>query len=331
MKCALYLAVAVLLVGQCNPSWADTSEVRIARQIGLGFLQLMVMEDEKLIEKHAKAAGLENVKVSWSVFNNASAMNDALISDKLDFATAGIPAILTLWSRTRGTPHEVDGVVGVNVTPLLLNTRNPNVHSIRDFSDGDKIGLTGVKVALQAIVLQMAAAKVWGEANYSKLDHLTVTMSHPDAMAAMLSGKSEVNSHFASPPFQYLELEQPGIHTVLDSNDIVGRMNFSVVFAKRQFYETNPKLCGAVVGAFREATETIQHDMKKAAELYLRMSRSKDTIEHTLEIMRHMEFTMTPHGFTKFAEFMSKVGTLKNTPKSWREVFLPTVHGLPGD
>lgn len=322
---------ACLFLGQPTQGSAETGELRVARQLGLGFLQLMVMEDSKLIEKHAKAAGLGDIKVNWSVFSNASAMNDALISGKLDFATAGIPAVLTVWSRTRGTAQEVKGVLGVNVMPLLLNTRNPKVITIKDFSEKDRIALTGVKVAAQAIILQMAAAQVYGESNFNKLDALTVTMAHPDAMAALLSGGSEVNSHFASPPFQYLELKHPEVHTVLDSRDVVGRMNFSVSYSTTKFHEANPKTYAAVLAAFREATETIKQDKKSAVELYLRMSRSKDTVDQALSILGDAEFTMTPYGFKKFADFMYKVGTLKTKPDTWRDVFFPEVHDLPGD
>jgi NitT/TauT family transport system substrate-binding protein len=327
----LALLVACSCIGQSTKVFAETGELRIARQIGLGFLQLMVMEDKKLLEKHLGAAGLGDVKVEWSVFGNAGAMNDALISGNLDFATAGIPAVLTLWSRTRGTAQEVKGALGVNVMPMLLNTRNPNIASIKDFGPNDKIGLTGVKISAQAMVLQMAAAQVFGDSNFSKLDSLTVTMAHPDAMAALLSGKSEVNSHFASPPFQYLELENPGIRTVLSSADVVGRMNFSVLYSTVKFRDANPKTYAAVLTAFREATDWINQDKRGAVELYLRVSKSKDTVDHTLKLLTDADFTITPHGFTKFSSFMYKVGTLKVKPDSWKDVFFPEVHALPGD
>lgn len=38
-----------------------------------------------------------------------------------------------------------------------------------------------VKVSMQTILLQMAAAQTFGESNYTKLDGLTVSMAHPDA------------------------------------------------------------------------------------------------------------------------------------------------------
>ena len=54
------------------------------------------------------------------------------------------------------------------------------------------------------------------------LDALTVSLSHPDAQVALLSGASEITAHFSSPPFQYQQLEKPGIRTVLSSYDVLG-------------------------------------------------------------------------------------------------------------
>src|SRR4029434_6943133 len=82
----------------------------------------------------------------------------------------------------------------------LLVSRNPAVKTIRDFSDKDRIGLPAVKVSVQAVILQMAAEQAFGAGQQNKLDALTVTLSHPDAMQALMSGQSEVNAHFGSPP-----------------------------------------------------------------------------------------------------------------------------------
>lgn len=329
-KFAYGVAVVFLLISGVSQTFAETNELRIARQYGLGYLQLIMMEDQKLVEKHAKASGLGDIRVSWHVFGGGSAVNDALISGNLDFATAGIPPVLKLWSRTRRTPQEVKGVLGVNVMPMLLTTRSPQVKTIKDFTEKNKIALTGVKIAIQAIILQMAAAQAYGAANFSKLDPLTVTMSHPDAMAALLSGKHEVDSHFASPPFQYLELERPGIHVVLNSADVVGPVNLSVVYTTAKFHDANPRAYAAFLAAFREATELINKDKRGAVELYVRMTKSKETVEHTLEMLKDAEFTMTPQGFMKFADFMHRIGTLKTRPDAWRDVFFPEVHQLPG-
>jgi len=90
---------------------AETNEVRAAQQYGLSYLALMIMEDSKLIEKQALAAGLGEVKVTWAKLGGPGAMNDALLSGSLDFGTGGVPSLITLWAKTHGTANEVKASV----------------------------------------------------------------------------------------------------------------------------------------------------------------------------------------------------------------------------
>ena len=255
---------------------AELAEINVAQQYGIGYLPLMLMEEQKLIEKHAKAAGVD-VKVGWAKFAGGNVMNDALLSNSLQFASGGVGPLVTLWSRTKGN-LDVKAVSAINSMPLYLNTRNPNVKTIKDFTEKDRIALPAVKVSIQAVTLQMAAEKAFGEGQQGKLDALTVTMSHPDAQVALLSGASEITAHFSSPPFQYQQLEKPGIHTVLNSYDVLGGpATFNVVWTTSKFRNENPKLYDAFVKALDEATAIINRDKKAAAEAYLRISKDKDT------------------------------------------------------
>src|SRR3954453_18307889 len=198
----LLASVIALLAGA-----AAAQEVRLARQFSMGYLQFNVMEHEKLLEKHAAALGLKDVKITWATFNGPDAMNNALISDSVDIVAGGVPGLLTLWNRTRGTANEVKGISALSSQPFLLNTRSDNIKSIADLKDSDRIAVPAVKVSVQAVTLQMAAAKLHGQANYGKYDPLTVSMSPPDATIALLSGSGEVNNVFSVPPFQFQQLE----------------------------------------------------------------------------------------------------------------------------
>ena len=183
------LARVVLLAAAALLSLAargEMAEIKVAQQYGIGYLPLMLMEEQKLIEKHAKAAGLD-VKVGWAKFAGGNVMNDALLSNSLQFASGGVGPLVTLWSRTRGN-LDVKAVSAINSMPLYLNTRNPNVKTLKDFTDKDRIALPAVKVSIQAVTLQMAAEKAFGDGQHARLDPLTVTMSHPDAQTALLSG-----------------------------------------------------------------------------------------------------------------------------------------------
>src|SRR3954468_12623462 len=135
---ASFMLGLILAGGMNAQALAEAGEVRAAQQYGLSYLALMIMEDSKLVEKHAKAAGLGDIKVTWAKLGGPGAMNDALLSGSLDFGTGGVPSLVTLWSKTQ-SGVAVKGVGALNSMPNYLNTINPNVKSIKDFTDKDKI------------------------------------------------------------------------------------------------------------------------------------------------------------------------------------------------
>lgn len=315
-----------------NAAHAEISEVTIAKQYGVSYLPFMVMERDKLLEKYARAAGLGELKVNWRTFAGGGVMNDALISGSLQFASAGVPPFATLWEKTKGNLN-VKAVGAMSSLPSYLNTRNPAVKSIRDLSDADRIALPGVKVSNQAIYLQMAAAKVYGIENYNKFDKLTVTMSFVDGTAALLSGTSEINTHFVSPPFAQQQLEKPGIRNILNSYDVMGGpATLIVVYTTEAMQKANPKTYFAFVSAFEEAIGAINRDKRAAADFYVRETKSKDSVDAVEKILNdpQVEFTMTPKSITTYTDFMAKVGSLKVKPTSWKEMFFSNAHGLPG-
>jgi NitT/TauT family transport system substrate-binding protein len=326
------MTLGALVVGVA-PARAETSEVRAAQQFGLSYLGLMIMEDSRLVEKHAKAMGLGDITVTWAKLGGPGAMNDALLSGSLDFATGGVPSLITLWSKTHGTPNEVRGVGALNSMPVDLVTSNPNVKSIRDFTDQDKIAVTTVKVSTQALLLQMAAAKEFGEQNYAKLDPLTVSLPHPDAMTALLAGSGTITAHFSSPPFQYQEVARPGIRKILNNYEILGGpATFNVVWSTTKFRDANPKTYAAFVAALDEATTTINRDKRAAAGVYKRRAGTKESIDELVRMMEDplVDYTQAPKSIMKTAEFMAKVGTIKDKPSSWKDLFFPNVHGMQG-
>src|SRR5919206_119653 len=157
------LAFILALALSAPAAHAEATTLRVAKQFGLGYLQFMVMQDKRLIEKHAQAAGLGEVTTEWATFRSSDVMNDALISGSVDFVSLGVPGLITIWSKTKGTSNEVKGVMGLNAVPLMLLVRDPAIKSLKDFKDNHRIALPAVKVANQAIILQMAAAKEFGE------------------------------------------------------------------------------------------------------------------------------------------------------------------------
>jgi NitT/TauT family transport system substrate-binding protein len=41
--------------------------------------------------------------------------------------------------------------------------------------------------------------------------------------------------------------------------------------------------------------------------------------------------TMTPQNTLKYAQFMHDIGSLKNRAGSWKDLFFPEIHDLPGN
>jgi NitT/TauT family transport system substrate-binding protein len=325
----IMLAIAALLLA--GVARAEMSEIHVAQQYGISYLPLMVIEDQKLIEKHAKEAGID-VKVDWSKFAGGNVMNDALLSNSLQFASGGVAPMVTMWARTRGN-LDVRAVAAINSMPLFLNTRNPGVKTIKDFTEKDKIALPAVKVSIQAVTLQMAAEQAFGAGQQNRLDALTVSMAHPDGQAALLSNASEVTAHFSSPPFQYQQLAKPGIHTVLNSYDVLGGpTTFNLVWTTAKFHDENPKLYAAFVKALDEATAMINRDKRAAAETYIRVAKSKDTLENILAMLNDPQivYTTTPQNVMKYVDFMAKIGSIKVRPDTWKDLFFPNAQSLPG-
>jgi NitT/TauT family transport system substrate-binding protein len=316
-----------------TPAAAEATAIRIARQYGIGYLQMMVMENDRLIEKHAKEQGLGDVAVSWSTFADGTVANDAILSGNLDYAAGGLGSFVTLWDRTRASLG-VRGVAALNSMPMLLNVRNPAIRSIKDFTEQDRIAIAGVKVSSQATTLQLASAQAYGDDNWSRLDHLTVNMAHPIAQQVLLSNAGEVTAHFASPPYQYDELKRGGVHTVLNSYDVWGGpQTFVLVWTTSKFREQNPRLYAVFMSALAEATDFVVRDRRTAAEIYLRMTGDKSTsVDDLARLLAdpQLRFTLTPENVVKFAAFKARTGNIKVAPDSWKDLFFPDIYPLRG-
>lgn len=332
LKSLVAVTVAFALAGLAGPARAEVSELKVAEQYGVSYLPMMIMEDQKLIEKHAKEAGISDLSVSWSKFAGGNVMNDALLSNSLHFASGGVAPLITLWAKTRGN-YDIKAVAALNSMPLLLVTRNPKVKSLKDLTERDKIALPAVKVSIQAVTLQIAAEKAFGAGQQNKLDAFTVTMSHPDAMTALLSGNSEITGHFGSPPFSYYELDAPGTHTLLNSFDVLGGpATFNLVWTTSKFRSENPKVYAAFFAALTEANAMINKDKGWAADQYLRISKDKAPRDKIVKILSDPEtiFTTTPQNVLKYVTFMNKIGVIKATPQSWKELFFPEIQSAAG-
>jgi NitT/TauT family transport system substrate-binding protein len=332
-----FLAASAAAIGAATlpqkAAAAEVGEISIARGFAIPHLPVMIVEHQKLYEKHLAAAGLAATSVKWSTIGSGAVMNDALLSNTLSFATGGIPPMVTLWAKTKGTPLEVRGVCGQALMPLYLNTRNAGVKTIGDFGPNDRIAVGGIKTSIQAILLQMQATKQFGISQFSRLDELTVGLNAVDATTAVRSPNNPITSNVSIPPFQYEELRVPGIHRVWSSYDVVGEPHtFSIVWSTSRFRDQNPLSYRAFVSAIREATDLIQNDKPAVARMYIDAVKAKNSTDEIVALLNDPKiiFTMTPKGTQKFADFMYQIGTIKQKPASWKDLYFPDIHDLQG-
>ncbi|MDN8616055.1 ABC transporter substrate-binding protein [Variovorax ginsengisoli] len=330
-KTAAVLAGLGLLAGSLAAR--AEGQIRIAEQFGVVYLLLNVAQDQKLIEKHAKAAGID-AKVKWVKLSGGSAVNDALLSGSIEIAGAGVGPLLTIWDRTKGRQN-VKGVASLGNFPYYLVSNNPAVKSIADFTDKDRIALPAVGVSVQSRVLQLASAKLWGDKDFARLDKISVALPHPDAAAAIIKGGTEITGHFGNPPFQEQELAgNPQAHIVLSSYQVLGGpASATVLYATEKFRAENPKTYQAFIEALNDAAQFVAAHPEKAADIYIKVSNAKIDRDLLIKIIKNPEvqFKTTPQNTYQLAEFMHRIGAIKNKPASVKDYFFDDAQNAAGN
>lgn len=333
MRAYLFSGIVALGVASITalPAFAEVTTVRLAKQFGIGYLPLTLIEEQGLIEKHAAAAGLE-VETEWLRFTGGSGMNEALLSGNLDIAAGGTPPMLTIWARTQSNMG-VKGVAALASMPLHLITFDPEITELADFDRSDKIAVPAVKTSIQAITLQMAAEKYLGEGHHADLDPFTVSMGHPDAQLSLMGGQSEINSHFGSPPFQNLEMKDERARKVVDSYDVVGGPHtFTVLWSRSEFVEENPEFMKVFMAALEESIGFIKDNPEEAARIWAGAEKSPMTHEEIVALItdEQTRWTTAPERLLPYVNYMARVGLIKEDTNDWRDLFFDTVTGGEG-
>jgi NitT/TauT family transport system substrate-binding protein len=313
--------LALLVVTQ--PIRAESREVRIVMPYGLGYLPTYIAVDRGLIEKHAKAAGLDDIKVTLQHMASGPASSDLLLAGDADLAMGGFGPAFVLWDKTRGA-GKVRVATPLSSGPIWVLTNDPHIQTIRDFGPNDRIAVSAIKVTAQALALEMAAAKEFGWDQRFRLDPNMVSMSNPDGMAMLLSGSGPVRTQAAIIPFSVEEMESGKVHMVMNSEDYLEPgASVSVLYAGAGFHDGSPKLYAATSAAFEEAFDFINQHPHEAAEIYVAREPQKHElawIEAMIVNPKMIVYSSTPRGLMKNAEFMYSSGTIKTKPESWKDL-----------
>ena len=319
-----FVAVLVVCASISLPAEAEVTTLTVGRTPTLSQLPIYVLQGENLVEKHARAAGLGELKVKYVDVAGGAVLNDMLLSGTMQIATGGVPPFLILWSRAAGSRSAVKAIAAVGGTPSTLYTRDPNVKSIRDLGPHDRISVAGVKSSQVAILLQMAAADAFGEASYAKLDPLTVALKDADAVAQMKSGKGELTCHFTYDPYRAAYEGDPAIHPILQSRDVLGGVGtVTVAYATSQFQSRNPKLVAAYLAALQEADQIIKSDPTRAARDFKVFAKSAMPVAELEHLIRQpdAQYSVTPVAVSRIAAFMHRIGTIKTAPAGMKDLF----------
>lgn len=322
-KISKVVASALLLLS--TNVFAEIKELTISKQYGLSYLPLIVLENKKLIEKHALNEGISDVKVNWATFGGGSIANDALLSGNAHIVGGGNGPFIRLWDKTQG---KIKALAALNESPIVFVSNNPNVKSVKDLTSKDKIAVPSAKVSVQALLLQIATAKELGIKSYDKFDNLTVSLKNPDAYTAIISGNSEITGHIGLEPYSTLELQNPNIHKVFDSFTVLGGAHTTnLIWATENFYKENPKLSKAVIKALDEANNWIVNNQDEAVKLYLASYKSDESPELISKVLKNsITFNTKPkENITQFSDFLYDVGAIKKKPSSWEELFFDSV------
>jgi NitT/TauT family transport system substrate-binding protein len=331
-KSKIAVAGLALVLGLSSALAHAEGKISIAQQFGIGYLLLDVVRDQKLIEKHGKQQGID-VEVEWNQISGATAMNEALLTGALDVVSAGVPPMLTMWDRTRGKQN-VKAIAALGSLPNYLLSNNPKVKTLKDLSDKDRIAVPAAGVGFQSRTLQIETARLFGKGDFKRFDTISVSLPHPDATAALISGVTEVNTHFSSAPFYYQALAaSKNVHKVISSYDILGGpATFNVLYTTQKFHDDNPKTYTAFYRALVEAAQLIKADKSKAADIFIRVQGSKLSPELVRKIVNDPEndFTVSPHRTFIYADELHKLGVLKNRAASWKDYFFEEAYVQPG-
>ncbi len=154
-----------------------TSHITIAEQYGLAYAPLQVAKKLQLLEKN-----LPGLEVTWRQLGNTAAIREAMLAGEVDAGFMAIPPFLIGWDK--GMEWKI--ACGLSTSPVGLVTNKEGIRSLRDFTAADRIAVPQPG-SVQHILLAMACDNLFGDPQ--KLDHILVTMAHPDGMNALCHGE----------------------------------------------------------------------------------------------------------------------------------------------
>lgn len=305
---------------------ARPGEVAIGVGHGIGFLPLFVAQDMGLLDKHAKASGL-NGRLVVRRFHSSAPMRQAFAKGEIAAGAYGVPAFLLARDAARNTPQELLAVSGLTTLPLVLVTARPDIKALTDIKPNDKIAVPMLN-APQVSYLRMQTDQWFTFGAWSRLRQQLVIMPHQESLDALSAG-TEIAAYFSSPPFTQMALREPKVRAVISSADIMGgKVSFLVLASQKTTLTAHPKLAEILAKAIDEASGIIRSDPRRAATVWLKWEPS-----HTLDVravegvLRDLkdDFGSGVFGIEATAAYLRKDNRLKDGFWSWKDVVAPAI------
>ncbi len=309
-------------------------KVVFAQQRGLLYLPVDMMVSGGVLQQEADKLGLGRIDASALTVNGPGPVVDAILTGSADYGTVALPSLLTLWEKTHGSANPVKAVGTVSNGAMTLYTINPNVKSIADFTEKDRIAVPTVRISFNSMMLQMACEQLWNDPH--RLDHLTVGLGHPDAVTALSAGYGNaiITAHIGVQPYTDRGLKLPGAHVITDSRKVFGGpLTQITLIASKETKDRNPTLFQAVANALHESIRRASADKRAAAVLWKDAQKASESLDELVTQLDDpgFEFTSQPHRIAFFAAFLNRIGSMKRTLGDWKDLFWETAHDQPGD
>lgn len=270
----------------------------IAEQYGLAYAPIQLIKVKKMLEN--AEPGLE---IEWKQLSNTAAIREAMLAGRVDIGFMAIPPFLI--ARDKGMDWQI--ITGLAHCPLALMSNQSAVNSLADLKPENRIALPQPG-SIQHILLTMAAQKEFGQADL--FDNQLLTMSHPDAMNALLAGH-EVTAHFSSPPYLFKESKIEGIKSIITGQAAFGgNFTFIVGVSKSNFYQENPQLYQVFMQTLQKAVAELSHNPAQAAKNLAAVYDLNQQELVTYLTWPGMKYSQDVQGLKRFADFMTFQGYL---------------------
>ncbi len=288
-------AVLLLSLAGCD-SKPDT--LRVAEQFGLAYAPVTIARELGFIEAALGQEGLDT-RVEWLRLANTATIREAAVAGKVDAAFMALPPYLI--SKAGGMDWRI--AAGLNRSPVALVTGRDRIRGLADIVPADRIVLPQPG-SVQHILLAMGAERLLGDPR--RFDRQLVTMSHPDALQALLAGR-EIAAHFSAPPYLYLELRQDGVRELISGEECFGGpFTFIVTVATEKLVRKRPAVYRAFLAGLRRGIDFVRTDPAYSARLLAPVYGLEAETLAMLLTEPGNEYGEAVLGLERFAEFMTR-------------------------